>query len=185
MGQEFYSCFSHFIAQLILIKQWDQRAILSKNRNINKISVGNQSDIFKHFHLCLPINPSCFLPENPPEQGNKPTPLAITPPATPTAPVKVTPTHHGLTTTPSDYDAEDGTNTLVEGAPPALESSETYPTHRPPTTPHHPPRSPSPSSGFEDSGSGEPSGDDDTEGSTVEASGDEPVGNIDISLHFP
>lgn len=117
--------------------------------------------------------------------GVKPTPLAITPHATPTAPVKVTPTHHGLTTTPFDYGEEDDTNPKLEVAPPALDSSTPFPTHSPPTTPHHPPRSPSPSSGFEDSGSGEPSGDDDTEGSTVEASGDEPVGNIDLSLHFP
>ncbi|XP_053339274.1 agrin [Clarias gariepinus] len=117
--------------------------------------------------------------------GVKPTPLAITPHATPTVPVKVTPTHHGLTTTPFDYDEEDNSNTLLEVIPPALESSTPIPTHSPPTTPHHPPRSPSPSSGFEDSGSGEPSGDDDTEGSTVEASGDEPIGPTVAATTLP
>ncbi|XP_053542529.1 agrin isoform X2 [Ictalurus punctatus] len=130
----------------------------------------------KHFGQCT---------ESISDPGVKPTPLAITPHATPTAPVKVTPTHHGLTTTPFDYDEEDATKPLLEFAPPALESSTPFPTHSPPTTPHHPPRSPSPSSGFEDSGSGEPSGDDDTEGSAVEASGDEPVGPTVAATTLP
>ncbi|KAI5612251.1 agrin isoform X10 [Silurus asotus] len=119
------------------------------------------------------------------ELGVNPTPLAITPHATPTAPVKVTPTHHGLTTTPFDYDETEADKSVVEGSPPALESSTPFPTHSPTTTPHYPPRSPSPSSGFEDSGSGEPSGDDDTEGSTLEASGDEPVGTTVAATTFP
>ncbi|KAF4078101.1 hypothetical protein AMELA_G00195500 [Ameiurus melas] len=119
------------------------------------------------------------------EQGVKSTPPTITTHATPTAPVKVTPTHHGLTTTPFDYSEEDSTITKLEHTPPALESSTTFPTHSPPTTPHHPPRSPSSSSGFEDSGSGEPSGDDDTEGSAVEASGDELVGPTVAATTLP
>ncbi|XP_066528464.1 agrin [Hoplias malabaricus] len=110
------------------------------------------------------------------EPGVKPTTFPITPRATPpTAHVKITTPSHGLTTTPSDYDEENDIN-LVEALPSKLPPVFTHSF----TTPHSPPRTPSPTSspGFEDSGSGEPSGDDDIDGSAMEASGEEPVGPI-------
>ncbi|XP_037397457.1 agrin isoform X6 [Pygocentrus nattereri] len=105
----------------------------------------------------------------------KPTTLPITPRATPpTAHVKVTSPRHGLTTTSSDYEEDYEENIVVQSE---IEKFHTSFTHSF-TIPHYTPRTPPPTSslGFEDSGSGEPSGDDDLEGSGMEASGDEPVG---------
>ncbi|XP_076874473.1 agrin [Brachyhypopomus gauderio] len=108
----------------------------------------------------------------------RPTALLITPRTTPpTAHVKVTPLRF-TTTPPSDYSEDYDEEPKVEALPPARDPSSPFTTHSP-TTPHHPPtRTPPPTSShaFEDSGSGEPSGDDDTEGSGMESSGDESVG---------
>ncbi|XP_062871868.1 agrin isoform X2 [Trichomycterus rosablanca] len=104
------------------------------------------------------------------EPGVKPTPLAITPQVTPTAPVKVP------TSIPQvNYDDYEDNN-KVEAPPPSQESSTPFPTHSPLTTPHHAPLTTPPNLDFEESGSGEPSGDNDMEGSAMEASGDEPIG---------
>lgn len=126
-----------------------------------------------------------FLPESISEPGVKPTTLLITPRATPpTAHRKITSPHHGLTTTPFDYEEEFIENNQVNAVPDHQKLSPPF-TVQSLTTPHYPPRTPSPTSspGFEDSGSGEPSGDDDMEGSGMEASGEEPIGNA--ALLFP
>uniref|UniRef100_A0A4W4G296 Agrin n=1 Tax=Electrophorus electricus TaxID=8005 RepID=A0A4W4G296_ELEEL len=124
--------------------------------------------------------------ESIPEPGVKPTPLPITPRATPpTTHVKVT-QHtrqgHGVTTTPTSiYDKNDNDGTKVEALPPSRIPSTPPAPHSPITSPN-PPHTPSPTSspGFEDSGSGEPSGDDDMEDSGMEASGDVSVG-VDVA----
>lgn len=83
---------------------------------------------------------------------------------------------------------------MVEALPPPRVLQDEKPSISPythePSTPYKPTHTPSSSLGsrrfsFEESGSGEPSGDDDMEGSGVEASGDEPLGNADHSIHSP
>ncbi|XP_049318969.1 agrin isoform X4 [Astyanax mexicanus] len=110
------------------------------------------------------------------EPGVKPTTLPITA-LPPTAHVKVTAPSHDLTT-PFDYVEEFEDNSNLESLPNLKIFPTPSTTAHSLTTPHHPPRTTPPTSspGFEDSGSGEPSGDDDMESSGMEASGEEPVG---------
>uniref|UniRef100_A0A8B9J6Z1 Agrin n=1 Tax=Astyanax mexicanus TaxID=7994 RepID=A0A8B9J6Z1_ASTMX len=110
------------------------------------------------------------------EPGVKPTTLPITA-LPPTAHVKVTAPSHDLTT-PFDYVEEFEDNSNLESLPGLKIFPTPSTTAHSLTTPHHPPRTTPPTSspGFEDSGSGEPSGDDDMESSGMEASGEEPVG---------
>uniref|UniRef100_A0A8B9HAT5 Agrin n=1 Tax=Astyanax mexicanus TaxID=7994 RepID=A0A8B9HAT5_ASTMX len=107
--------------------------------------------------------------------GETPTTLPITA-LPPTAHVKVTAPSHDLTT-PFDYVEEFEDNSNLESLPGLKIFPTPSTTAHSLTTPHHPPRTTPPTSspGFEDSGSGEPSGDDDMESSGMEASGEEPV----------
>ncbi|XP_056589728.1 agrin isoform X3 [Triplophysa dalaica] len=117
-----------------------------------------------------------------------------TPP--PSAYVKITSQDHGHTTTfttaPSFLEEQD--SSVVEALPPPRVLQDEKPSISPythePSTPYKPTHTPSSSLGsrrfsFEESGSGEPSGDDDMEGSGVEASGDEPLGTTVATTTLP
>ncbi|XP_073794674.1 agrin isoform X10 [Danio rerio] len=112
----------------------------------------------------------------------KPTPFPTTHRTTPpTAHVKVTKQRHGhRTTTPDSY--------VVEAMPPprldgARKFSSPFTTHRP-TTPYKPLRTSSPPLDFDESGSGEPSGDDEMV-SGMEESGEEPLGTTVATTTLP
>ncbi|XP_057175888.1 agrin isoform X4 [Triplophysa rosa] len=131
------------------------------------------------------------------EPAAKPTHFPNTPHTTPpSAYVKITSQDHGHTTTfttaPSFLEELD--SSVVEALPPPRVSQEEKPSISPythePSTPYKPTNTPSSSLGsrrfsFEESGSGEPSGDDDMEGSGVEASGDEPLGTTVATTTLP
>ncbi|CAB1336887.1 unnamed protein product, partial [Coregonus sp. 'balchen'] len=132
------------------------------------------------------------------EPAGRPTPYPPTPRSKATTPstshVRLTSPRHGTSRSPWDDDETEGPPaSFVEALPPPMDTERALTTNRPVTTPHHTPHSTttrlpshtSPGSSpaaFEDSGSGEPSGDDqveeEEEGSGVrvlEASGEEPV----------
>lgn len=160
-------------------------------------------------HRSFLLSPETILH---PGAATRPTPSPKnTPRATPsTAHVKVTMPRQGHASTSRFGErAEDQRernalppSSWVEGLPPLgiteKPGDPSITTHRYTTHHHKPPRATPPSSTpaprrrvsppspYEDSGSGEPSGDDDEEGSAVtEASGAEPVGKSTSSLHFP
>uniref|UniRef100_A0A8C7QHD9 Agrin n=1 Tax=Oncorhynchus mykiss TaxID=8022 RepID=A0A8C7QHD9_ONCMY len=130
------------------------------------------------------------------EPASRPTPYPPTPRAKATTPshVRLTSPRHGTSYSPWDDDETEGPlASFVEALPPPMSTERPLPTNHPVITPHHPPHSTTPRlpshtspgsspTAFEDSGSGEPSGDDQVEeveeGSGVrvlEASGEEPV----------
>ncbi|CAB1329551.1 unnamed protein product [Coregonus sp. 'balchen'] len=136
------------------------------------------------------------------EPAGRPTPYPPTSHAASTTPstahVRLTSPHHGTSLSPWDDDlTERPPASFVEALPPPMATESALTTNRPVTTPHHPPHSTTPHlpghtspgsspTAFEDSGSGEPSGDDqveeeeenEEEGSAFgvpEASGEEPV----------
>ncbi|XP_031649944.1 agrin isoform X3 [Oncorhynchus kisutch] len=114
-----------------------------------------------------------------------------------TAHVRLTSPHYGASLSPWDDDQMGLPASFVEALPPPMATESVLTTNRPVTTPRHPPHSTTPHlpghtspgsspTAFEDSGSGEPSGDDqvaeeeenEEEGSAfgvLEASGEEPV----------
>ncbi|TRZ02482.1 hypothetical protein DNTS_030304 [Danionella cerebrum] len=112
----------------------------------------------------------------------KPTPSPTTHRATPpSAQVKVTKQRHGHSTTPS-FGGDQDTFVVEALPPPRLENPPTF--HNPFTTPAKPPHTPSPSLDFEESGSGEPSGDEEMV-SGMEESGEEPLGTTVATTTLP
>ncbi|XP_051947304.1 agrin-like isoform X2 [Xyrauchen texanus] len=131
------------------------------------------------------------------EPAAKPTPFPTTPRTTPpTAHVKITNQGYGLTTTFTTTASilEDVDRFAVEALPPprlveAEMTTISFTKHHL-TTPSKPPHASSPPLGSshgleEDSGSGEPSGDYDMEGSGMEASGEEPFGTTVATTTLP
>ncbi|XP_051515917.1 agrin-like isoform X3 [Myxocyprinus asiaticus] len=131
------------------------------------------------------------------EPAAKPTPFPTTPRTTPpTAHVKITNQGYGFTTTFTTTTSilEDEDSIGLEALPhPWVEEAEntssSFTKHHL-TTPSKPPHASSPPPGSshgleEDSGSGEPSGEDDMEGSGMEASGEEPLGTTVATTTLP
>lgn len=159
---------------------------------------------------CFLSSPS-FLPhaESIIEPAGRPTlypPTSHAAATTPsTAHVRLKSPHYDTSLSPWDDDQTDGsTASFVDALPPPMVTESALTTNRPVTTPRHPPHSTTPRllghtspgsspTAFEDSGSGEPSGDDqvaeeeengeDGSAGVLEASGEEPVGKSKL-FHF-